>query len=281
MRILLTNDDSYTAQGLSELVEIMRPYGEVTVIAPKYHQSGTSMAVDLGYKPIAIKKIGEKDGERWWYVDSTPSACVKYGIDYIFSDSKPDVIISGINHGSNAASAMLYSATVGGAQEAALAGIPSFALSLDDFSRQADFTVVRRFFPQIFEQLMSHKAERFGIFYNINFPALAPEDVKGVKLCHQGTVHWEDEYEPYDYEIFDKMGINPIDNGIRFIPEIEEGEEVYMMAGHVVDESFNTEYSDHRNLSAGWITVVPSNIDMTDYAEYQRLELLDINKKFR
>lgn len=281
MRILITNDDSYTAQGISELVEIMRPYGELTVIAPKYHQSGTSMAVDLGYKPIAVKKIRENSGERWWYVDSTPSACVKYGIDNIFLDSKPDVVISGINHGSNAASAMLYSATIGGAQEGALAGIPSFALSLDDFRRKADFSVVRKYFPAIFEKIMSSPSESFGVFYNINFPAIKVEDVKGVKLCHQGTVHWEEEYEPYDYDIFNKIGLQPIDNGIRFIPEIEEGESIYMMTGHVVENANNTEKSDHRNLANGWITIVPHNINMTDMREYKRLESLEINKNFK
>ena len=99
MKILVTNDDGYNAKGLRTLVKILRPYGEITVVAPKQHQSGMSMAVNLGQSPIPVKKISEVPGERWWYIGGTPSSCVKYGIDNIFYPEKPDVVVSGINHG--------------------------------------------------------------------------------------------------------------------------------------------------------------------------------------
>ena len=140
MEILLTNDDGYKARGLKELVEMMRPYGKLTIVAPKFHQSGMSMAVGLGYKPIAVKELEVSAGQRWWYVDDTPASCVKFALDNIYTDSRPDVIVSGINHGSNYASASLYSATVGAAQEGALAGIlslwdPAFEIAISVFQK--------------------------------------------------------------------------------------------------------------------------------------------------
>ena len=152
MKILLTNDDGYRARGLAELVEMMKPFGELTVVAPKYHQSGMSMAVTMGLKPIAVKRLPDRDGVRWWYVDATPSSCVKYGLDEVFTRGLPDVVVCGVNHGSNAASASMYSATVGAAREGALAGVLSIAVSLDDFSPDADFSDVRKLFPDIFRK---------------------------------------------------------------------------------------------------------------------------------
>ena len=101
MRILITNDDGYQAKGIKVLAEIMKQFGEVTVIAPKHHQSGMSMAVSLGFKQIAHKDLGEG----WHYVDATPASCVKFGLNTMFLDNFPDVVVSGINHGSNAATA--------------------------------------------------------------------------------------------------------------------------------------------------------------------------------
>jgi 5'-nucleotidase len=118
MRILITNDDGYQAKGLKVLVEIMKQFGEVTVIAPKKHQSGMSMAVSIGFKQIAHKDLGEG----WHYVDATPASCVKYGLNTIFLNEFPDVVVSGINHGSNASTASCYSGTLGAAAEAALNG---------------------------------------------------------------------------------------------------------------------------------------------------------------
>ena len=107
MKILVTNDDGFEAKGISELVEILRPYGDLTVVAPKKPQSGMSMAVSMGLRPIAVRKLSEKPGERWWYLDGTPASCIKYGIDNIFWPERPDLVVSGINHGSNAATAAL------------------------------------------------------------------------------------------------------------------------------------------------------------------------------
>lgn len=281
MKILLTNDDGYRARGLAELVRIMKPYGELTVVAPKFHQSGMSMAVGLGYKPIAVKRLPDSDGVHWWYVDDTPASSVKFALDNIFTDSAPDAVISGINHGSNSATAALYSATIGAAQEGALAGILSIGVSLDDFSDNADFSPAVRFFPEIFEKLTANRGDSTGVYYNVNIPATDCDAIKGISVCHQGIIHWVNEFQPYDRGIFRKKGIEPIDRGIRFIPEVEEGEEVFMMVGDVADDPRNCGAADHRKVKEGYISIVAHSTDTTDYKELGRLEKLGLNKDFR
>lgn len=274
MRILLTNDDGYKAQGLEVLARCMKKFGEVTVVAPKYHQSGASMAVSMGFKPVAAKRLPDRDGVRWWYVDATPSSCVKYGLDEVFTDNPPDIVVSGINHGTNAASATLYSATVGAAKEGALAGIPSFAFSLDDLRPHCDFSAVEEWLPKVLEPLLQTQENPGRKYYNINFPALPSDEIKGIKVCPQGTIHWVKEFRDYDPGIYERIGVSPKEMGIFCIPEPEPGEKVFMMAGDIADDPSNPEDSDHRQMAAGWITICPQKIDCTDYEELDRLRKL-------
>ena len=122
LNILLTNDDGYQTGGIHSLADMMRQFGRITAVAPKFHQSGMSMAVSMGGRAIAYKELPTEDGVRWSYLDATPASCVKYGLDEIFWPQKPDVVVCGINHGSNAATAANYSGTLGAAEEAALNG---------------------------------------------------------------------------------------------------------------------------------------------------------------
>ena len=170
MKILVTNDDGYMSKGLLSLVEILAAYGRITVVAPKKPQSGMSMAVSMGLRPIAVRELGEREGARWWYLDGTPASCIKFGIDNIFHPQVPDLVVSGINHGSNAATAALYSGTLGAAMEGAVNGIPSIGVSLDTFKSDADFSAVRRLLPGILDKLLDVAKPRSGMFYNINFP---------------------------------------------------------------------------------------------------------------
>lgn len=272
MKILVTNDDGLHFDGIHSLVKILRPFGELTVIGPKYHQSGTSMAISMGLKPIAVKKVSELPGERWYYVDGTPATCVKYGIDEIFTDGKPDLVVSGINHGSNASSASLYSGTLGAAKEAALAGIPAIGISLCDMGAHPDFSAVEQMFPDILRKILEHRSDKFGVFYNVNFPLLPAEQIKGVKLATQGTLHWVKEFEPYDYDIFRKYGVTPEDMGLLSFPEREEGEDVFMMVGDMVDDPRNNENTDNELLNNGYVAITVQNIDCTDYEEFNRLK---------
>lgn len=280
MRILVTNDDGYKARGLEALVEMLKPYGELTVIAPKYHQSATSMAVTMGLKPIAVKRLPDQDGVRWFYVDGTPASCVKYGIDEIFSDNLPDLVVSGINHGANCASAVLYSGTLGAAQEAALAGIPAIGVSLDDMSPAADFSCMTRLFPALFEELLPELGDKFGSYFNINFPAIPESEIKGIRTATQGVVHWIKEFEPYDYDIFNRLGITHQDMGIAALPEVEEGEEVYIMKGILQNDPRNGADADQVLIKQGYVTVCVHNIITSDAQENARLRSLGIEKDF-
>lgn len=268
MRILITNDDGYQAKGIKVLADIMKEFGEVTVIAPKHHQSGMSMAVSLGFKQIAHKDLG--DG--WHYVDATPASCVKFGLNTMFLNDFPDVVVSGINHGSNASTASCYSGTLGAAAEAALNGIPAIGVSLDTLHPDADFSGVQKHFSAIFEKLMASYPARHGIYYNVNFPDIPASEIKGTRAGYQGKGRWVREFKEWDVQHYAKYGLTPEMLGQSSNPVLEEGEDLYMMVGDFEDDPRNTAEADHRLVAEGYISVVAHNIDCTDYEETSRLK---------
>ncbi len=270
MRIIITNDDGFEAAGLRALVRTMRKYGELTIVAPKRPQSGMSMAVTMGYKPIAVKQLSDTTAESWWYLDGTPASCVKFAIDNILWPLKADLVISGVNHGSNAATAAVYSGTIGAAMEGAVNSIPSIGVSLDSFDPDADFSAVETLLPGILDRILANPAGRYGLFYNINFPALPTEEIKGVRYCHMGQAHWEREYKPYA-EFIAERGKAPDSEAQRYLDSLQEGEKVYVMAGDFTDNGGNVYPADHLLLEEGYITVTPHNIDNTDRLELKRL----------
>lgn len=268
MRILITNDDGYEAKGIRVLADIMKKFGEVTVIAPKKHQSGMSMAVSLGFRQIAHKYLG--DG--WHYVDATPASCVKFGLNTLFLDNFPDVVVSGINHGSNAATASCYSGTLGAAEEAALNGIPAIGVSLDTLHPDADFSGVQKYFGDIFSKLMADLPKKHGVYYNVNFPDIAADRIKGIRTGYQGLGRWVKEFKEWDAEHYRKFGITPEMLGQSSSPVIEEGEDLYMMVGEFLDDPRNSDDADHRLVNDGYISIVAHNVDCTDYQERARLD---------
>ena len=272
MKILVTNDDGIGAKGLDVLVRCLRPFGELLIVAPKTAQSGMSMAVTMGHKPIAVKRVGSRGSgtEDWWYLDGTPASCIKYGIDNILWPAKPDLVVSGINHGNNAATAAIYSGTVGAAMEGAVNGIPSIAVSLDNFDLDADFSVAEKYLPPLLEKLIPEMSGKFGTFYNINFPCIPVGDVKGVKVTSMGMAHWEREYRDF-LEFLRERGRKPTASDEAYLAATEPGEEVVVMAGDFTDNGGNPATADHLLLAQGWITVTPENIDNTDYGELKRL----------
>jgi len=271
MQIIITNDDGYEAGGLRALVRVMRRYGDLTVVAPKKPQSGMSMAVTMGYKPIAVKQLSRSDSESWWYLDGTPASCVKYAVDNILWPERADLVISGVNHGSNAATAAVYSGTIGAAMEGAVNAIPSIGVSLDSFAPDADFSAVEEFLPGILDRLLSGPGWHYGLFYNINFPAIPASEIKGVRYCRMGYGHWEREYRPYR-EFLAEQGRTPDREAQAYLDSLEPEEEVYVMAGDFIDNPVNAEAADHRMLSAGYVTVTPHNIDNTDRPQLKSLE---------
>lgn len=284
MHILITNDDGYQAKGIQVLVEIMKQFGRVTVIAPKKHQSGMSMAVSLGFKQIAHRYFGnenpnpypcDKDSAgfpvEWHYVDATPASCVKFGLNTMFLDNFPDVVVSGINHGSNASTASCYSGTLGAAEEAALNGIPAIGVSLDTLHTDADFNGVKRYFSEIFTNLMSDWPQKHGIYYNVNFPDLPAEKIKGIRTGYQGLGRWVREFKEWDLDHYKRYGITPELLGQSSNPVVEEGEDLYMMVGEFVNDPRNNSDADHLLVADGFISIVAHNVDCTDYSELKRL----------
>ncbi len=291
MNIIVTNDDGYQAKGIRELAKIMRQFGSVTVIAPKTHQSGMSMAVSLGFKAIRYKEVHQEPGLTVAYLDATPASCVKYALDSEVSGwPGPDVVISGINHGSNAASASCYSGTLGAAQEAALCGIPAIGVSLSSMNPDADFSAVRKYFPEIFRRIMEAETEqgerktgrdsRYGIYYNVNFPDIPAERIRGIRTGYQGKGHWVKEFVDWDPSFYSRHGITPEMLGQESSPVCEEGERLYMMVGTFVDDPGNDHRADHHIMQDGYISIVAHNIDTTDYKEVQRLASLGFDTDF-
>ena len=292
MEIFITNDDGFQAKGIKVLTEIMRQFGSVTVIAPKYHQSGMSMAVSLGLKQIAYKELLQEDevrdasgnlvkgALRTAYLDATPASCIKFGLNTCFLDQLPDVIASGINHGSNAASASCCSGTLGAALEGALNGIPSIGVSLDSLNPDADFSAVEKYFPDIFRTLISNLSGKKGIIYNVNFPNIPAESMKGVRTGVQGRGRWVREFCKWNPALYAKLGLTPEMLGQKSQAECEEGGELFMMTGTFIDDPTNTPLSDHRLMKEGYVSVTAHNIDTTDREETAHLEGIGINRDF-
>ena len=252
MKILLTNDDGYRADGIHVLAGIMKQFGDVYVVAPSEHQSGKSMAVDLGVKGIRYTDLG--DG--WGHLTATPASCVKFAFNTIFADRMPDVVVSGINHGSNAAVASCYSGTLGAAQEAAVNFVPGIGVSLFDETLHPDFSAVERFFPDIFRKIMALDPAGNGVYYNVNFPKLPAGSIRGVRVCTMGMCRW-----------------------IREFAQDEDGS--YRMSGDIEDNKVNTTRPDHRHMVDGWITIVPHRVDNTDYGEFERMRAAGLDADFR
>ena len=273
MRILISNDDGYQAGGIKVLANLMAEFGDVTVVAPKHHQSAMSMAVSLGIRRLAYKALPALGPGSWHYLDATPASCVKFGLEYFYENRNPDLVITGINHGTNASTAANYSATLGAAEEGALNGCKSVGVSLCNFRPDADFTVVEKFLPGILRKLLENWPENYyGLYYNINFPDIAPEEIKGVKFTRQGRGHWVREFQEWDLgrlEKYEASGFNRA--GVAGEHALEDGERAYMMIGDFVDDDEGAPDADHVQNEAGWITITPCTLDHTDYKELDRL----------
>ncbi len=278
LNILITNDDGYEAKGIKVLARMMSKFGNVRVIAPKRHQSGMGMAVSLGIKRLSYKELGIVDGCRWSYLDATPASCVKFGIT--FPDPLPDIVVSGINHGSNAATAACYSGTLGAAQEAALNKIPAIGVSIDNLSKDADFSGVEKYFPEIFQTLLEQSRDsHFGVYYNVNFPN-TPNNIKGIRTGHMGLGRWVREFASWDPEVLKEAGFSPEQFDPSFLPPLEEGEEPYMMVGDFVDYD-NAPGADHHLNRDGYISVTAHNIVTVDEPETMKLmKDSSLNKDF-
>ena len=273
MKILVCNDDGYKAAGIHVLARVMSQFGDVTVVAPKFHQSATSMAVSLGVKQLAYKDLPEEGPGRWTYLDATPASCVKFGLEFKYENRDPDLVVAGINHGTNASTAANYSATLGAAEEAAINGCKAIGVSLCDFRPDPDFSAVEALLPGIMKSLLDNWPEnRPGLYYNINFPAMPLEEIKGVKVARQGMGHWVKEFEAWDEDSLGTLNDSFLWQHYRV--NLEDGEKAVFMRGTFVNDDQDADTADHLLLEQGWVTIAPMTACLTDETEYRRLSQL-------
>ncbi|RDC54507.1 5'/3'-nucleotidase SurE [Pedobacter chinensis] len=243
--ILVVNDDGITATGIKNLMEVMQEIGNVVVVAPDSPQSGMGHAITIG-KPIRFDKIDLYPGVEMYKCSGTPVDCVKLGVNKIFKGKKPDLCVSGINHGLNDSINVLYSGTMSAAVEGAIEKIPSIGFSLDDFAADADFSHTKKYIKEICLQVLENGLPA-GTLLNVNFPK--GDKLRGVKICRQANAKWMEEFEervdPYKRPYYWLTGV---------FENFDKGEDTDVWA-----------------LEHHYVSVVPVQFDLTAHHAIQTL----------
>ena len=191
--ILVTNDDGITAPGIRALIKVMRELGEVVVVAPDRPRSGQGHAITVS-EPLRVKLIAEEENYREYSCNGTPVDCVKLGAQIVLK-RKPDLLVSGINHGSNASINVVYSGTMAAVLEAAIDKIPAIGYSLNDYSAKAIFSHTEEYVRQIAADVLENGLPD-GVCLNVNFPKFREEEeMQGIKVCRQAMGSWVEEFD--------------------------------------------------------------------------------------
>lgn len=237
MKILVTNDDSINAPGLKVLIDCAAGFGDVVAVAPAQPQSGKSSAISVGL-PLRINRLDDYNGARMYSVEGTPVDCVKLALHTIM-DQKPDLVLAGINHGSNSGNCVIYSGTMGAVLEGCMAGITSVGFSLLHHSLAADFSLSQNFVTEIIDGVIKNIYPNSAAL-NVNIPSkIVPS---GIRVCRAALGQWSEEYQEYT---------DPF------------GRPFYMLSGKFVDNEPDATDTDEYWLKKGYITVVPVTPDMT------------------
>ena len=245
--ILVTNDDGINAPGIRCLIDVMSEIGEVIVVAPDSPQSGMGHAITIN-STLHCSKISAKSSKRLEYSCSgTPADCVKLAVNELMP-RKPDLCVSGINHGSNSSINVIYSGTMSAAIEAGIEGIPAIGFSLLDYRWNANFSDSKKFIKKITLNALKNKIPK-DVVLNVNIPALKESEIKGIKICRQAKSYWLEE--------FDKRK-NPL------------GQEYYWLTGKFIDKD-KGEDTDEWALKNGFISIVPVEFDLTAHSAIKAL----------
>ncbi len=246
--ILVSNDDGYNAKGIAALVEVASKFGRVVVVAPRTAQSGMSQAITI-YSPLYPERIESDLPAEIYSLNGTPVDCVKFALDHLLKDQSVDLVLSGVNHGSNAAVNVLYSGTMGAAIEGSFYA-PSIGFSLLDHSADADFEPSKLYIERIIDSVL--KADVKPHFcLNVNIPALPLDQIKGIKCCRQNRGYWREEF-------FER--VDPRDKPY------------YWLTGAFVNYEPDAIDTDEYALSEGYVSVVPVQVDMTDYSRLEQIK---------
>lgn len=244
--IFITNDDSLHAKGIASLVEAAKPFGDIVVIAPDKPQSGMGHAITI-HDPIRLYASNIFEGIEAYSCSGTPVDCVKLGI-YEILHRKPDLLLSGINHGANTSTNVLYSGTMSAAVEGAMEHIPSIGFSLDSFDHQADFSTAIKVAQTVIPTVLKNGLPQ-GVCLNINIPNVTASQLKGIKVCRQAYAFWEDR--------FDKR-VDPF------------GKTYYWLTG-TFDSHEEAEDTDLFAIAQGYASVVPTQFDLTAHSAIHAL----------
>lgn len=245
--ILVSNDDGITSRGIRTLVELMGELGEVVVVAPNSPQSGMGHAITVG-NTLRLDRSTIFEGIAAYECSGTPADCVKIAKHHVLKDRAPDLVVSGINHGSNSSISVLYSGTMSAAIEAAIEGLPAVGFSLCDYSLEADFTHTREFVKKIAAQVLEHGLPK-DMALNVNIPKKSDHKIKGIKICRQAHAKWQ--------EIFEQR-VDP------------NGRDYFWMAGNFVNFD-KGEDTDEWALTNNFVSVVPCLFDLTAHHALPRL----------
>ena len=247
MTILITNDDGITSPGIRALVDAVRGLGQVIVVAPDSPQSGMGHAITIG-DPLRLDKVDMFEGIDSWQCSGTPADCVKLARDKILH-AKPDLCLSGINHGANHSINVIYSGTMSAAMEAAIEGVPSIGFSSLDYRFDADFTVAKTVVHDLASRMLG-KPLPAHILLNVNIPVCTPETFNGMKTCRQAYARWAEEFDH------------------RKDPR---GKDYYWMTGKFINMDTGAG-TDVEALKEGYASIVPIRIDFTDTTTKEWLE---------
>jgi 5'-nucleotidase len=235
--ILVINDDGITAPGIKSLIHVMKEIGRVVVVAPDSPQSGMGHAITI-CRPLRVDKVDLYEGVEMYKCSGTPVDCVKVAVTKIFKGKKPDLCVSGINHGLNNGINVLYSGTMSAAVEGAIEGIPSIGFSLDDYTWQANFSHVEKYIKEIALQVLANGMPTDTLL-NVNFPAGA--HIKGIKICRQANAKWAEDFDE----------------------RIDPYKRPYYWISGVFEVNDKGEDTDSWALDNNYVSVVPIQFDMT------------------
>ncbi len=246
--ILITNDDGITAPGIRNLVEAVKGLGKLVVVAPDKPQSGMGHAITIGV-PLRLNKVEDMfEGVETWQTSGTPVDCVKLAVDKILH-RKPDICLSGINHGANHSINVIYSGTMSAAMEASIESIPSIGFSLLDYRFEADFAASKFYVHKIVESLLKTKIDKH-LLLNVNIPAVPLDEIKGIKISRQAYAKYEEDFDE------------------RLDPH---GKKYYWLTGEFVNFDKGDD-TDVYALQHNYVSVVPVQFDLTNYELKKTLE---------
>ena len=250
--ILVTNDDGITAGGIAALVDVAREFGDVLVVAPDSPQSAQGHAITISIPVFVRESEALGDDVEAYECSGTPVDCVKLAKSVLLNGRTPDLCLSGINHGSNAAINILYSGTLSAAMEASLEGIPSIGFSFLNYQADADFSVCLPYVRRLVDFVLTNGMTE-GSLFNVNIPDLPAEQIKGLRVCRQAEARWVEEYTR---------------------AEDPRGRPYYWLTGRFVNEDTRTD-TDAYALENGYVSLVPSLHDLTNLRALDSLQTIE------